>query len=1623
MYPEWSRGNVFKVKVNDLLKRERTLLLRHHQLQQEHAQRVREAQQKMAEVYRAMSQQHAHQQQQQQHHQPAVTIAPTLPIHSHSDTDVGDVGVGLGQEGYNYGLNTLPGTNLSPDLPLEESLAALTLFRVELYHRPRSNAALRHPHLGTVTVPLDLLRDLLPQLPRVVRKYGPPQTCTDKLQRFWWKLSTGQIHRMGRREDHRDRGASLRAIPLPEVEEERKAKELALTEAAAAKAQAQGPDANTNDRLSWLGSVQWLVQGLTGNNKDAAPALTKAEGLTLDMGADGEEKQDPGDREAAHHSSGSHHHHHHHRRRSHENDLVKGSDRDDHSRNSRENDHPHRQSHNHSHSHSRHNGEDKDQDKGSDRDDRSHHSHNSHNSRHSNNGSDPHHHHGHRHSHSHHRHSSDSQPHRKPLVIDSSDDHQVTNHDDFKNQPAFVRDNPMSPFSRLYNQLAKQTFDAEVEQQLLISSTALTPPHTPSGPSVSREANGSWVSASASVASKCGDPPLPLPTDEEPALPHPLDGPKDAGGGGSVEGPTGGGGSGLVGGLGAAWSVLTGGSLEPEDEVWDQDVLGFEAEFGEASWELDYSHFALYGAHHRHFLSAHHEYRHHNYRRRHHALMFHRYQHYSDEEEAKHRHHHHPHSNDDNHGEKRHRRERGSLNGRISFDSDHGHDHKRRDRSRSRSRSSFDKERDRSSRGSRGGDRGRGSFDRHGTARAIRSSRSSFESDGHGLGQGSERRVRRGGGHSRDRVSFERGHEEPAVERTPRPLSETEAAGHVESTTGDGDATTITPSQPSAVLALIRESSSKFGDLAVDKGAKDEGSLDVDPNSPRPTSANKRPTSADKRPTSAQEAGGGGGALTVVDISDHDNEVGKDDAVNEDDEDKDRPAGPVADGDEMSEYDEEDEGEGEGEEVEEGEDEEEEDEEDGEEEEEDGDDNEEDEEEEEGEDDEEEEDDEGDEEEGEEIVDGKQAADGGEEEEEDDDEVVLKSSSRDVESDEDEDPLAVAAAGPRKSTRDRSSRPLTVFRFVDDAIAEAEQESAAARESRKQSQAERNQPAEGWGSVMLRLQLQLSMQMHLPVPDWLMQHPLMGCFRHKKRHRGDLEGLDIEDEEVYKEYEKVMAKRKRREAAEQRAIVRRERLNARAKAWQAYWERREAAAKKRLDRLAREVANDLDHRRKAREDRWQAFAVQWSDGAWIDVKQTKPLKNVHAPDRTDRGTIKLRFIRATRGNVVRGLDLAVQQMSLGEVAAIKSRFDFSYGHYIIGGGGSTPIPPRANLVFTTQLLSINGKGLPPPPVRACKYSYRFVRRLWNRCRTVHRHKSIERAHYRLLRQEEQSRKDEQLALLGIEPLPSLVSLKGLRMRGLRVLRWLRVLPPKPPKLGGADQGDEEEEDPDQEDEDWEADEALDAFDRELEEDDERSAASLSNALEAAGKEVVIASAQDRKKQRDKSLKKLRTSSNKLASATLFGYRPTPTGSNGKKGRERRRADDESNSFMSSSYSGSSSYTGSSGSFSSRSGSSSHSGSGSGSQSGDSAYSRSGSSDNEDDDNGIDGSGKSGKGQDRPGSPFSMSQVPSLLSNQFPSPGRARRESHSNFEGMSELGDVTNRQTSARQERPEGSRRR
>jgi hypothetical protein len=437
-------------------------------------------------------------------------------------------------------------------------------------------------------------------------------------------------------------------------------------------------------------------------------------------------------------------------------------------------------------------------------------------------------------------------------------------------------------------------------------------------------------------------------------------------------------------------------------------------------------------------------------------------------------------------------------------------------------------------------------------------------------------------------------------------------------------------------------------------------------------------------------------------------------------------------------------------------------------------------------------------------------------------------------------------------------------------------------------------------------------------------------------------------------------------------------------------------AKRKVERVAIRAAAKREHLRRAREDRLRVFSVQWGDGAWIDVAQDKPLKNVCMPDRADRGYLRLRFVRASRGNVVRGLDLGVQQMSLGEVAAIKSRFDFSYGHYVIGGGGATPIPPRANLIFTTQLLSINGKRLPPPPVRFCTYSYRFLRRLVNRCCTLHRHRRRKREQYSLLRQRERQRAAEANARRRRRrPLPPVYTAAGLQARAVGLLRWLRVLAPEPDEDDDEEEDDEEYDEEDYDDDDYDDDEEDDdddddeyfhALAREMDEEDERSLAG-SEVPEA----VAELSVEARRRQRYRDLKKLRTPATKMGAKVLFGS-PAPRAPLRLKGKDKgkrqrgQRRDDDSNSFLSSSVSGSGRQS-SSWATQSRRPSEDGSGSGSGSAGGREREAR----------DALNRSPGSSPGGSPGGSQYSPSPVPPL---------RAHRVSISNFDTLSDLGDVS-----------------
>lgn len=58
------------------------------------------------------------------------------------------------------------------------------------------------------------------------------------------------------------------------------------------------------------------------------------------------------------------------------------------------------------------------------------------------------------------------------------------------------------------------------------------------------------------------------------------------------------------------------------------------------------------------------------------------------------------------------------------------------------------------------------------------------------------------------------------------------------------------------------------------------------------------------------------------------------------------------------------------------------------------------------------------------------------------------------------------------------------------------------------------------------------------------------------------------------------------------------------------------------------------------------------------------------------------------GQVIRGWDEGVTQLSLGQKAKLTISPDYGYGASGIGG----VIPPNATLIFEVELLAINGKS-------------------------------------------------------------------------------------------------------------------------------------------------------------------------------------------------------------------------------------------------------------------------------------------------------------------------------------------
>lgn len=93
----------------------------------------------------------------------------------------------------------------------------------------------------------------------------------------------------------------------------------------------------------------------------------------------------------------------------------------------------------------------------------------------------------------------------------------------------------------------------------------------------------------------------------------------------------------------------------------------------------------------------------------------------------------------------------------------------------------------------------------------------------------------------------------------------------------------------------------------------------------------------------------------------------------------------------------------------------------------------------------------------------------------------------------------------------------------------------------------------------------------------------------------------------------------------------------------------------------------------------------WGHLKFFDVEKDA-VQNVTDAHREDRGQLILRLIKSSRGHVIRGLDVGVRHMTLGETSQLKVRYDYGYGNFWMGA----KIPPRSNLRITCKLVSING---------------------------------------------------------------------------------------------------------------------------------------------------------------------------------------------------------------------------------------------------------------------------------------------------------------------------------------------
>lgn len=123
--------------------------------------------------------------------------------------------------------------------------------------------------------------------------------------------------------------------------------------------------------------------------------------------------------------------------------------------------------------------------------------------------------------------------------------------------------------------------------------------------------------------------------------------------------------------------------------------------------------------------------------------------------------------------------------------------------------------------------------------------------------------------------------------------------------------------------------------------------------------------------------------------------------------------------------------------------------------------------------------------------------------------------------------------------------------------------------------------------------------------------------------------------------------------------------------------------------------------------------IIWSDSYRLQITRQSYKSSMGAEEQsqTKLGYLIVRLLIANRGEVITGIDQAVQQMTVGETSLVRCRYDYAYGSFCLANN----IPPRSNVIFHIKVLEVNGKGMFRMPVRQLKRAYRTLGKCMGGC--------------------------------------------------------------------------------------------------------------------------------------------------------------------------------------------------------------------------------------------------------------------------------------------------------------------